>query len=182
MTRSAPRLPIAESLVKAAIACAGTEALVIACSAAAVRLTGIADEVQHAFRLSFAGVERTPGEAAAIALQNGRIAAAALLCSLAVHRLAGRVRMIVDVVLAAVFVLNVAAIGLALGAYGERLVAATAAHVPIELAALSLTGGTYVSARRRRVPPRALACVSGATVVLLAAAAAAETYASGGGS
>ena len=113
-----------------------------------------------ALRLSFDGVERTPGEALRIALQNGRIATATLLCALAVRRLPERARAIVDVILAAVLVLNAAALGLALGAYGERLVVATAAHAPIELAALSLAGGAYVSARRQPVSPRALAAVA----------------------
>jgi len=182
VTHCVSRSTLGESLVVAAIACAGAAALLIASCAAAVQLTGSADEVRYTFRLSFAGVERTPGEAAAIALQNGRLAAAALLGTFAVRRLPGPARSLVDMVLGAVFVVNVAAIGLALGAYGERLLVATAPHTPIELAALSLSGGTYISARRRRLPPHALACVVGVTAVLLAGAAAAETYVSGGAS
>jgi hypothetical protein len=147
-----------------------------------VRLTGIADEVRQNFRLGFAGVERTPGAAAAIAVQNARIAAAVLLCAVALRWLPDPARAIVDVLLAVVFMLNVVAIGLALGAYGDRLIAATAAHAPIESAALSLSGGTYITARRQPVPTRALACVVVATAALLAGAAAAETYVAGGAS
>jgi hypothetical protein len=180
--RNSTRFSPPRSLVIAALTCAGAAALLIALCAAAVRLTGMADEVRHTLQLSFDGVERTRTEALRIALQNGRIATATLLCALAVRRLPEPVRAIVDVILAVVLALNAAAIGLALGAYGERLMVATAAHAPIELAALSLAGAAYVSARRQPVSPRALAAVASSSLALLAGAALAETYVSGGAS
>jgi hypothetical protein len=154
-------------------------ALLIAIGAAAVALTGTADDLRDAWRLSFAGVERTPGEALGIALHNAKLAAATLMCALAAPRLPLRARLLADIALATVLAVNASIVGLALGAYGERLAAATAGHLPIEFAALSVAGGAYLSARRGPVNARALACIGALCGMLLLVAAAAETYASG---
>jgi hypothetical protein len=150
--------------------------LLILSGAAAVRLTGASDEIRDSLPLSFAGVERTPGEALSIALQNARIAAATLLCALTVRALPGRARIAVDAVLAAVMALNALFVGIALGVYGTRLAAATAPHLPLEFAALCLAGGAYMHARRQPLGRVVLAAVAATCALLLVIAATLETY------
>jgi len=182
VTRPVSRSWLLEGIRIGAVTCGAAAALLILSGAAAVRLSGTGEEIRDSLRLSFAGVDCTPGEALGIALQNGRIAAATVLCALTVSRLPGRARLVVDAVLAAVLAFNALIVGLALGAYGERLVVATAAHLPIEFAALSVAGGAYLSARRRPLPPHSLAYTGGLSSALLVVAAIAETYVSGGAS
>jgi hypothetical protein len=171
-----------DDIAMGAITCWAVAALLTLSAAAAVRLTGAGDEIRDSLRLSFAGVDRTPGEALGIALQNGRIAAATVLCALTVPRLPGIARRVVDAVLAAVLTFNALIVGLALGAYGERLVGTTAAHLPIEFAALSVAGGAYLSARRRPLRSPSLAYIGALSSALVVVAAIAETYVSGGAS
>ena len=82
--------------------------------------------------------------------------------------------------LVALLVLNAGRVGLAIGAYGTRAIRATAAHLPLELAAMSLAGGAYMQACRQPLTARALAVVAAASALLLVAAATLETYASPG--
>jgi hypothetical protein len=171
-----------DGIAMGAITCWAVAALLTLSGAAVVRLTANGEEIRDSLGLSFAGIERTPGEALRIALQNGRIAAAALVGAVTVPRLPVAARRVVDGVLAAVLAFNGIIVGLALGAYGERLVVATAAHLPIEFGALSVAGGAYLSARRRPLRPRSLAYAGGLTSALLVVAAVAETYISGGAS
>jgi hypothetical protein len=166
-------------LATGAAKCAGAAALTISSAAAAVVGMGRADDVRRTLRWSFAGVAETPDEVFRIAFHNARIAAATFLCALAVARLPSRARMLVDALLATVFVLNATLIGVALGAYGGRLVASTGAHLPIEVGALALAGGAYLAARQRAVGLRSVICAAGLCAALLVLAAAAETYASG---
>ena len=165
-----------------AAACWAVAALLILSAAAAVRLTGTSEEIRDSLRLSFAGLERTPAEALRIVLQNGRIAAATLVGAVTVPRLPRPARRVVDGVLAAVLAFNGLIVGLALGAYGERLLVATAAHLPIEFTALSVAGGAYLCARRRPLRSHSLAYAAALTAALLVAAAVVETYVSRGAS
>jgi hypothetical protein len=160
--------------------CAGAAGLTITAAAAAVVVTGTADDLRRNLGLSFSGVAQTPSDVVGIALHNARIAAATLLCALAVPRLPSRARMLVDVLLATVFVLNAALVGAGLGAYGGRLVATTGAHLPVEFGALALAGGAYLKARQRPVGVRSVLSAAGLCAAVLVLAAAAETYASGG--
>ena len=60
--------------------------------------------------------------------------------------------------------------------------AAIALHLPLELAALSLAGGAYMSGKpTTTAPARALALVAALCALLLALAATLETYAPLGG-
>ena len=182
MTVPVSRNWLLDGIAMGAITCWAVATLLTLSVAAAVRLTGAGDEIRDSLRLSFAGIERTPAEALGIALQNGRIGAATLVGAVTVPRLPGPARRVVDGVLAAVLAFNGLIVGLALGAYGERLVLATAAHLPIEFAALSVAGGAFLSARRHPLRSRSVACAGGLSGALLVAAAAAETYVSGGAS
>ena len=145
------------------------------------RLTGVADEVRRALRFDFAGVEQTPAAALRIALQNARLVAAALLCAVVVPRLPQPARLLADVVLAVVLAANAGLVGVALGAYGARLAVATAPHLPVELAALSLAGGAYMHARRQPLGAVELAAVAATCALLLVIAATLETYVALGG-
>ena len=56
--------------------------------------------------------------------------------------------------LATVLVLNAAAIGVGLGAYGTHLLVNTRLHPPLEVSGLALAGGTYTQATCRPLRPR----------------------------
>ena len=84
-------------------------------------------------------------------------------------------------VLSALLAANAGLVGAALGAYGTRLAVVTAAHLPEELAALSLAGGAYMHARRHPVRAVALAVVATACALLVVIAATLETYVALGG-
>jgi hypothetical protein len=182
MTWPVSRYRDLEGVGTGAVTCGAAALLLVLSGAAAVRLAGTGDEIRDSLQLSFAGVDRTFEEALRIALQNGRIAAATLLCAVTVPRLLRRARVVIDCMLAAVLAVNALIVGLALGAYGERLALSTAAHLPTEFAALSVAGGAYLSGRRRPLGPHSLAYAGGLSGVLLVAAAVAETYVSGGAS
>jgi hypothetical protein len=178
MRKVALRSSVHELAIGAAI-CAGGAALMITVAAAAVAVSGTADDVRRSLRLSFAGVAHKPSELLTIALHNARIATATFVCAVAVPWLPSRARMLVDAWLVTVFFLNATLVGIALGAYGGRL-AFAAAHVPIEFGALAVAGGAYIAARQRLVGVCALMGAAGLCAALLVVAAAAETYTSGG--
>lgn len=180
MTRDvATRSSVDEVAIGAAM-CAGAAALTIAAAGVAVVVTGTADDVRRSLRLTFDGIAETPNEVLRISLHNARIAAATFLCALAVPRLPSRATMLVDALLATVFLLNATLVGVALGAYGRRLAAFTATHVPLEFGALAVAGGAYLAARQQSVGARSLMRAAGLCTALLVLAAAVETYASGG--
>ena len=78
--------------------------------------------------------------------------------------------------LTSLLAINAGLVGVALGAYGHRLAAAIALHLPLEFAALSLAGGAYMQASKQPLGRRALARVAALCTLLLAAAATLETY------
>ncbi len=129
----------------------------------------------------FHGVNRTPAEVLQIAVANGRLAAAILLAALAASYLPRWGRWLVDLMLAAVYWINAQLVGMAFGAYGSRLLHAVAWHLPLEVAALSLAGGAYLTARTRPLQPETLARIAVVCLLLLAIAALLETYLPPGG-
>jgi hypothetical protein len=178
-TRSRPATPgAATDIAAGALVCAGAAVLVLAAAAVAVALTGLGDDARRALRFGFGGVERTPGEALRLAIHNARFAAGTLLCAIAAPRLAARVRLLVDLMLASLLAFNAGLVGVALGAYGLRVAAATALHLPLEFTALSLAGGAYMSTSKQPLGARALAYVAAVCALLLAGAATLETYVS----
>ena len=144
--------------------CAGT---VIVCDAEA--------PLRAFLDFGFDGVPQTPGQAVAIAAHNATLAAAPLSAAAIAQRLRP-IQVGVEILLAALLITNSALIGLALGAYGARLAAAVAVHLPLELAAFSLAGGTYLAATAKALGHRTLAATAAGCAVLLTAAAVAETY------
>lgn len=160
-----------------AIVCLTAAMTLVVIAAAAVALGGLADDARRMLGFDFRGVEPAASEAARIALHNARIAGGTLLCAAIVPSLAARARQAVDGVLAALLAISAIAVGIAVGAYGARAMTELVAHVPLEFAALSLTGGAYLQACQRALCARELAATAATTGALLIIAAALETYA-----
>lgn len=172
---------VACELARGAALCPGAAALVIAGVGAAVRLTGQAGAARRLLDLAFLGLPHSASQALAIAAHNARFAAAILLGALLAPRAAPPLRVLLHVYLVLLLVLNAAAVGVVIGAYGNRAATALLGHLPLELAALSLAGGAYLTALRSSLTGRALTAVAAVCSVLLLAAAALETYVSAGG-
>jgi hypothetical protein len=144
--------------------------------ATVIAFSGLADDARRTLRFGFGGLERTPTEALGIAAHNARIAAGTLLCAMIAPRLPRCARALVALMLATVLAFNAATVGVAVGAYGGRVAAAIAFHLPVELAALALAGGAYLSTSRRPLAPVELLQVAALCALLLIIAAALETY------
>lgn len=139
-------------------------------------------------RFPFAGLEATPGQAAAIFAANARLLVAPFAAALVAQapHLAGSahgdeqdtrgLRVACDAALATAVAGNVFVIGAALGAYGRRMAGAMLPHGPLELLAFSLALATYLGARRAPLAFRPAACAAGGGLLALAAAAVLETY------
>jgi hypothetical protein len=147
----------------------------IAAVAVAVQLAEAGAAARRALAFEFSRPPATPGEAVAVAAGNLRLAGAVLLAAL-LAGLRPATRPALDVVVAALAALNATTAGVALAAYGTRLLEAVGAHAPLELAAFAVAGGAYLSARRRPLAGRQLMAAAAASSLLLAAAAVLETY------
>ena len=146
----------------------------IAAVAVTVRLAGASSAARGWLALEFSRPPATPTAAIAVAASNLRLAGAVLLAALLVGLLP-ETRPALDIVMGALAGLNATAVGVALAAYGTRLLA-VAAHAPLELAAFAVAGGAYLSARRRPLGGRQLIAAAAASSLFLAAAAVLETY------
>ena len=178
--RPTPQRTVTEIAAGAAV-CAAATVVVIAAATAVVALSGLGDDARRALRFGFGGVESTPCEALRLVIHNARFAAGTLLCAIAAPRLPARTRVCVDLMLTSLLAINAGLVGVALGAYGERVAAAIALHLPLEFAALSLAGGAYMSTSKQPLAPRALARIAALCALLLACAATLETYSPLGG-
>jgi hypothetical protein len=172
-------LSVAGSLPRHAAGVAAATVVVAAVAALITRALD-ADGARELLGLRFAPPAREPGEALQIAATNVRYVAAPLVAAWAVTSTPCP-RLPLDVTLALVFVLNVAAVGVALGAYGPRALHSIAAHWPPELAAFAVAGGAYLGARRGRRAGRSLIPVALLALALVALGAVLETYAQIGG-
>jgi hypothetical protein len=172
------RQPAAASVIADAAVCATAAMSIATTTALFVLATGLGDDARRALRFGFGGVDRSVAEASRIAIHNARFAGGTLLCAALAPRLPTWTRVLIDLLLATLLAFNAGAVGLAFGAYGWRALFATAPHLSLEFGGLSLAGGAYLHARRRPLPPRALAAVVGCCGLLLAAAAVLETYVS----
>ena len=146
----------------------------IAAVAVTVRLAGASSVARGWLAFEFSRPPATPTVALAVAAGNLRLAVAVLLAALLVG-LRPAIRPALDVVIGALAALNATVVGVALAAYGARLLG-VAAHAPLELAAFAVAGGAYLSARRRPLDGRQLMAAAAASSLLLAAAAVLETY------
>lgn len=177
MTAAAHPRSVLLPITAGTIVCLTAAMTLIIIAVAAVALSGLPDEARRMLGFDFRGVEPSPSEAARIALHNARIAGGTLLCAAIVPLLNARARRAVDRVLATVLAISAVAVGITVGAYGARGVTALSAHLPLEFAALSLTGGAYLQACQRALRAHELAATAAATAALLIVAAALETYA-----
>lgn len=155
---------------------------------AAVTAVALARPAREALGFGFGGVPRTLGEAAAIFLNNVRLMAAVGAAALIVQspRLGpdgsgaslgagGRLlRAAVDLALLAVVAFNVAVVGMALGAYGGRMLVAMLPHGPIELNAFAVALALYLRARQEPLRAAAALPLAGLALALLALAALVE--------
>jgi hypothetical protein len=180
MTTSRQLNPIAE-ITAGAVTCAAAATLIAATSAFAVALTGLPDDARRVLGFGFGGVAHTPDDAGRILLHNARFVAGPLLCAVLRPRLPTAAGAAVDLLLVTVLTLNAGVIGIAVGAYGERLVTTSALHATPECAALALAGGAYMSARQQAIRFAPLAAIAALCTLLLTGAAALETYVSPGG-
>lgn len=152
----------------------------IAGAAETVRLTGAEEQARHLLQFGFDGVPRSPWQMASIALHNAKFVVGAIVGAAVVPHTSRRVRLAFDVLLSSVLVINGSAIGIAIGAYGTRVLPILAPHLPLEIAATSAAGGVYVRSRTAPVAGTALTVVALGSVALLILAAALETYVQGG--
>jgi hypothetical protein len=152
----------------------------IAATALLVAAAGAGDRARELIGLRFAGPSGRPADALQVATTNLRLAASALIAAWAVR---GRpqLRRPLDVTLAIVGGLNAATMGVALGAYDDRLLGSIALHAPLELGALAVAGGAYLDGRDGMLPTGALAAAAAAAVGLIAVGAVLETYVQIGG-
>ena len=179
---NAPRPdPCIAGIAAGAVLFAAAAMTVVVLASAAVSLAGLADDTRKMLRFGFGGVEQSPSEVARLAIHNARFAGGTLLCAGLAPRLTKRARRAVDLLLGGLLTFNAAAVGIAIGAYGTRTITATATHMPVEFAALSLAGGAYMQACKQPLSARELAAAATTTGLLLIAAAALETYVSTGG-
>jgi hypothetical protein len=170
--------PTALSVAIYAVVCAFAAMLIIAVTAIVVAAAGLGDDARGTLRFGFGGVEHSGAQVARIALHNSQYAAGTLMCALIAPRIPALAVLLVDLVLASVLAFNAGLVGVAYGAYGCRAIAATAPHLPVEFAGISLTGGAYLHACRRPLSLRAIAAVAGTCAALLIIAAYLETYVS----
>jgi hypothetical protein len=158
-----------------------TAGSVVAATALAVVVSGHSDDARQALGFAFGGVDHSIAQAFSIAIHNAKLAGATLACGVLAPRLPVAARVPIDLLFALLLVVNAAAVGVAFGAYGGRAISATAPHLPVEFAGLSLAGGAYLHACKRPLSPRAIAVVAAGCALLLSGAAALETYVSLGG-
>jgi hypothetical protein len=177
-TATALRDRPATSIATGALVCAVAAACITAATAVFITATGLSDDARATLRFGFGGVDHTRAEAARIALHNARYAAGTLVCALVIPRLPKWTRVVTDCLLATVLALNAGTVGMAFGAYRWRGVAATAPHLPVEFAGLSLAGGAYLHSCRQPLSARSLIATAGGCALLLAMAASIETYVS----
>lgn len=175
------REPTAISVAIDAFLCALAATLMIAATAIVVAITGLGDDARGTLQFGFGGVEHSAHQVERIALHNSQYAAGTLLCALVAPRIPALAVLLVDLVLAGVLAFNAGLVGVAYGAYGWRAIAATAPHLPVEFAGISIAGGAYLHARRRPLSWRATAAVAATCAALLIVAAFLETYVSMGG-
>jgi hypothetical protein len=163
--------PIADSARLFLTAVAG-----ISAAALVVTVLGVTSAARAWLGLEPLEPPADPRRALAIFVFNFRLAAAAVGAALAVRWLPS-LRVGLDVALGALAILNMALVGVALGAYGFPLLGRVGIHATLEVAAFSVAGSSYLAARDGRLTRLRLYTTVGIACVLLAAGALVETYA-----
>jgi hypothetical protein len=159
---------------------------------AAVVAIGLAAQTRRWLGFGFSGVPPRIGEAGSILLDNARfvlgMTAAGWLAQLrfkgsrAAPRGAGAglvlagIGLAVDVFVLLAALVNTALVGLAVGAYGWRMLAALLPHGPFEICAYCIAANLLLTAHRRPIARREWTVAVVATLGLLALAALLETF------
>ena len=163
------------TLARSAIRVAGFALALVALSALAVTLAGAGEWARALLAFGFDPPPPSLAGAAALALNNLRVALLGLGSAVLVL-LAPRARLLCDALVGTAICLNALLVGIALGAYGGPLLAPLAMHGPLELAGLALAGGSYLEARVGRASAPVLLRAATASAALLALAALVETW------
>ena len=165
------------------IACTLIAAVVLI---AAVTHVAFAGQARGWFGYRFPGVPARPGVAVLI-FEHNLLAGLGVVGVLLIAQIAARafdgpgpilraVQVCAEVSLAAGIAANTLVVGVAIGAYGLRMVRAVLPHGPIELAAYTLAIALYLHGRRRALPARQIAATIATSLALLAVAAVLETF------
>jgi uncharacterized membrane protein SpoIIM required for sporulation len=159
---------------------------------AVVIAAACAGEMRSWLEFRFGGVPRTPGAAVSIFLNNMKLVVAAAIASavaqMKLRAAAGQstpidapmlrwVARLCELGLGLATLANVAIVGVAVGAYGRRMLVALLPHGPFELTAFCVAISLYFTARRRPLSVRDWLTALGSSAALLAAAALLETFA-----
>lgn len=163
------------SLIRDTALAAVAAAVSIGAVALGVRALEADAAARQLLAFGFAAPSRQPGRAVEIAAGNLRLAGTALLAAWVVQQRPA-FRSVLDAALGGLAALNLALIGLALGAYGTHLLISVAAHGPLELGGFAGAGSAYLAARNRALTRRRLVVAGGISVALVSAAAVTETY------
>ncbi len=153
--------------------------------AVAIRVA-FAGEARGWLGYRFPGVAARPG-VALILFAHNLVALLGVLGLLLIAQIAarapagpGRVQRAVqaggELILAAAIAANTLVVGVAIGAYGLRMLRAVLPHGPVELAAYSTALALYHHGRRQALPARQIAATIATSVTLLAVAAVLETF------
>jgi hypothetical protein len=166
-------------------AAAALSALTAICATAGLimQLTpGAATELREQLAFAFAREPADLAGAVGLAFKNFKVCALALTGAAAqlLYATSPRprtaTRWVFDTVLGVAYLANAAQFGVALGAYGTRLLA-WIPHVPLELCALAVSAGAYLAARQRQLTARQLCGSAAIAGLLVIAAAIVETWA-----
>jgi hypothetical protein len=160
---------IAEGALRCATGCLGLTVLI----AVTVWAAGLPQHARELLGFGFSGPSEGTRAGLEIALHNAQLATVALTGAVLAPRI-GALAIGFDLLLGALLALNAAVVGVALGAYGARLLAAIWPHLPFEFVAFTLAGGGYLAARRGLLTGRALTCTWTAIGLLLVAGGLAE--------
>lgn len=142
---------------------------------------GAPAELRAQLAFAFVPEHAEAEDALAFAVNNFKVCLLALLgCAaqqLYVHspRPRGTARLLFDVVIGVVYTANAAQFGIALGAYGTRLLE-WIPHVPLELAALAASASAYRHSRHGNVPRKEVVALATHAAAFITVAAAIETW------
>jgi hypothetical protein len=174
----------------ALIRIAGIAAVFVAVIASLVALTAAA-QARHLLGFGFAGVPPRIGQAAAILLNNGRFVLGAMVAASvsqlrlrrtlagdrteSIRALTGMSR-VVDLTVALFTLANALLVGVAVGAYGWRMVVGLLPHGPFEVLGYCVAANLFLNARRRPIHRREWVIAGIACLSLLTVAAVLETF------
>jgi len=164
-------------------------AVVVVAAAAVVHLAAAA-HARDWLAFTFSGVPGTADQALSIFTNNARLLVAALAACVVLQgssliaaaadaqprRWQPTAVHVCDVVLGALAVINLAMVGAAIGAYGDRVVKHLLPHGPVEALAFAFVLVLYARCRRGPVPRRDFLRLGGLAVSTLAIAALLETF------